>query len=533
MSSQPAVLQSNFLNRNVQPFLTIPSASTKYSGTACFSSFPSVKLNARPPQACFSLNKNNDHSTPTSILPPGPWQLPLIGNIHQLVGHLPHSRLRDLGKIYGPVMSVQLGEVSAVVVSSVEAAKEVLRIQDVIFAERPPVLMAEIVLYNRHDIVFGSYGDHWRQLRKICTLELLSLKRVQSFKSVREDEFSNFIKYLSSKAGTPVNLTHDLFSLTNSVMLRTSIGKKCKNQEAILRIIDSVVAAGGGFSVADVFPSFKLLHMISGDRSSLEALRRDTDEILDEIINEHKAGRKAGDDHDEAENLLDVLLDLQENGDLEVPLTNDSIKATILDMFGAGSDTSSKTAEWALSELMRHPEIMKKAQEEVRGVFGDSGEVDETRLHELKYLKLVIKETLRLHPAIPLIPRECRERTKINGYDVYPKTKVLVNIWAISRDPNIWSEADKFKPERFLNSSLDYKGNYLEFAPFGSGKRVCPGMTLGITNLELILAKLLYHFDWKLPDGITPETLDMTESVGGAIKRRTDLNLIPVLYPTH
>ncbi|EEF48738.1 premnaspirodiene oxygenase [Ricinus communis] len=532
MSLQPApVSQSNFLYKKVPPILRAPT--TKSSGSSRSSFFSSsVKLAARPPQpqACLSLNKNDDSNTSASSLPPGPWKLPLLGNIHQLVGALPHHRLRDLAKAYGPVMSVKLGEVSAVVISSVDAAKEVLRTQDVNFADRPLVLAAEIVLYNRQDIVFGSYGEQWRQMRKICTLELLSIKRVQSFKSVREEELSNFIRYLHSKAGTPVNLTHHLFSLTNSIMFRISIGKKYKNQDALLRVIDGVIEAGGGFSTADVFPSFKFLHHISGEKSSLEDLHREADYILEDIINERRASKINGDDRNQADNLLDVLLDLQENGNLEIALTNDSIKAAILEMFGAGSDTSSKTAEWALSELMRHPEEMEKAQTEVRQVFGKDGNLDETRLHELKFLKLVIKETLRLHPPVALIPRECRQRTKVNGYDIDPKTKVLVNVWAISRDPNIWTEAEKFYPERFLHSSIDYKGNHCEFAPFGSGKRICPGMNLGLTNLELFLAQLLYHFNWEFPDGITPKTLDMTESVGAAIKRKIDLKLIPVLF---
>ncbi|XP_065864814.1 cytochrome P450 726A27-like [Euphorbia lathyris] len=546
MSSLQPILQPNLQNQKIHPLLNKPSCN--FNLPSLISSSKSSKR--RTIQACLSSNsqpggvcpmanrsvaqsssKPDEKEDDSAVrLPPGPWKLPFIGNILQLVGDLPHRRLRDLATIYGPVMSVQLGEVYAVIISSVETAKEVLRTQDVNFADRPPVLVSEIVLYNRQDIVFGAYGDHWRQMRRICTMELLSIKRVQSFKSVREEEVSDFIKWIYSKAGRPVNLTEKLFALTNSIMLRTSIGKKCRDQDKLLRVIEGVVAAGGGFSVADVFPSAVFLHDITGDKSGLESLRRDADLVLDEIIGEHRAVRRSGGDEGEAENLLDVLLELQENGNLEVPLNDDSIKGAILDMFGAGSDTSSKSTEWALSELLRHPEAMKKAQDEVRKVFSKTGNVEEEGLNQLKYLKLVIKETLRLHPAIPLIPRECREKTKVNGYDILPKTKALVNIWAISRDPSIWPEPEKFIPERFENSSMDFKGNHCEFAPFGSGKRICPGMALGITNLELFLAQLLYHFDWQMADGKDPRELDMSEVVGGAIKRRVDLNLIPIPF---
>ncbi|EEF48742.1 premnaspirodiene oxygenase isoform X1 [Ricinus communis] len=465
--------------------------------------------------------------------PPGPWKLPLLGNIHQLAGGaLPHHRLRDLAKTYGPVMSIQLGQISAVVISSVQGAKEVLKTQGEVFAERPLIIAAKIVLYNRKDIVFGSYGDHWRQMRKICTLELLSAKRVQSFRSVREEEVSEFVRFLQSKAGTPVNLTKTLFALTNSIMARTSIGKKCEKQETFSSVIDGVTEVSGGFTVADVFPSLGFLHVITGMKSRLERLHRVADQIFEDIIAEHKATRalSKNDDPKEAANLLDVLLDLQEHGNLQVPLTNDSIKAAILEMFGAGSDTSSKTTEWAMSELMRNPTEMRKAQEEVRRVFGETGKVDETRLHELKFLKLVVKETLRLHPAIALIPRECRERTKVDGYDIKPTARVLVNVWAIGRDPNVWSEPERFHPERFVNSSVDFKGTDFELLPFGAGKRICPGILVGITNLELVLAHLLYHFDWKFVDGVTSDSFDMREGFGGALHRKSDLILIPIPF---
>ncbi|EEF48734.1 premnaspirodiene oxygenase [Ricinus communis] len=462
--------------------------------------------------------------------PPGPWKLPLIGNMHQLITPLPHHRLRELAKTHGPVMSIQLGQVSAVVISSVEAAKQVLKTQGELFAERPSILASKIVLYNGMDIIFGSYGDHWRQMRKICTFELLSPKRVQSFSSVRQEELSNYVRFLHSNAGSPVNLSKTLFALTNSVIAKIAVGKECKNQEALLNLIEEVLVAAGGFTVADSFPSYNFLHVITGMKSNLERLHRITDKILEDIITEHKAPRalfKRGGDEDkkEAENLLDVLLGLQEHGNLKVPLTNESVKSAILEMLSGGSDTSAKTIEWAMSELMRSPEAMEKAQEEVRRVFGELGKIEESRLHELKYLKLVIKETLRLHPALALIPRECMKRTKIDGYDISPKTKALVNVWAIGRDPSVWNEPEKFFPERFVDSSIDFRGNNFELLPFGSGKRICPGMTLGLATVELFLSYLLYYFDWKLVGGVP---LDMTEAFAASLKRKIDLVLIPI-----
>lgn len=200
-------------------------------------------------------------------------------------------------------------------------------------------------------------------------------------------------------------------------------------------------------------------------------------------------------------------------------------------MLGAGTETSSTTIELAMSELMKNPRVMKKVQEEVRWVFDTKGNVDESCNHELKYLKLVIKETLRLHSPVPLlIPRECREKCSIYGYQIPKKSKVIVNVWAMGRDPNYWNEADKFYPERFMDNSIDYKGTNYEYLRFGAGRRMCPGLAYGIINVEFPLTQLLYHYDWKLNGEVTHENPDMLETFGIVVKRKNDLHLIPVAF---
>ncbi|WCJ33057.1 cytochrome P450 family 71 subfamily B polypeptide 34 [Euphorbia peplus] len=470
-------------------------------------------------------NKNSNN------LPPGPKKLPVIGNIHQLIGFPPHQILRDLAMKYGSVMHLQLGETSNVIISSPDAAKQVMKTHDVVFAQRPFLLAASIITYNFTDIAFSPYTDYWRQLRKICTLELLSAKRVQSYRSIREEEVSNFIRTISSFSGKSFNFSRKLFSLTYGIAGRASFGKKCKDQEEFIPLAEEITEAAGGFGLADLFPSVKLLHVISGTRSKLMRLRKDADRIFENIINDHRSRKKElkeGMEREE-ENLLDVLLRLQDHGNLEFPLTNDNIKAIILDIFIAGSETSSTTVEWAMSEMLKNPKTMQRAQEQVRRVYSKKESVDESELERLKYLQLVIKETLRLHPPAPLLlPRESRETIEINGYEIPEKTKVIVNAWAIGRDPNHWHKPEKFKPERFVDHSIDFKGNNFEFIPFGAGRRMCPGMTFGIANVELPLAQLLYHFDWKLPDGMKPEELDMVEGFGATMRRKNDLHLIPI-----
>ncbi|XP_059664646.1 desmethyl-deoxy-podophyllotoxin synthase-like [Cornus florida] len=474
--------------------------------------------------------KQSKAKSPTQKLPPGPRKLPVIGNLHQLIGSLPHHSLRDLANKYGPIMHLQLGEVSALVISSPEAAKEVMKTHDLTFATRPDVLACKIMSYDNQNIVFAPYGQYWRQIRKICILELLSAKRVQSFRSLREEEVHNLIDSISSSPGIPINLSQKISSMTNDIIARAAIGKKCKDQDEFISVVEEVIKLSSGFDVHDIFPSLKFLHLICGGKPNLEKLHQRLDKIFDDIINEHKLRRKTTTINGE-EDLVDVLLNLQERGDLEFPITTDNIKAVILDMIAAGTETSSTATIWTLSEMMRNPGIMEKAQAEVRQVLKGKSKIEEMDIWELHYLKLVIKETLRLHPPAPLlVPREARERCEINGYDVPIKTKVIVNAWAIGRDPKSWTNAKCFEPERFRGSSIDFKGTNFEYIPFGAGRRICPGISFGIANIELPLAQLLYHFDWKLPNGIKPEEFDMKETFGATARRINDLHLVGTPY---
>ncbi|CAK9155048.1 unnamed protein product [Ilex paraguariensis] len=477
--------------------------------------------------------KRSTTNKSTPKLPPGPWQLPLIGNMHQLLGSLTHHVLRDLSNKYGPLMHLRLGEVSTVIVSSPEIAKEVMKTHDIIFANRPYLLFSRILSYDSTNIGFSPYGDYWRQLRKICTVELLNSNRVQGFRSIREEEVLHLIRSISPDWRSPINLSKKIFSLTYGITARAAFGKKNTDQEAFVSLVEEVVKLAGGFSLCDMYPSFKFLQLISGMRPRLEKLHKRIDEILENIVNDHKEKNMTTKTGEEAaeEDLVDVLLKFQKHGDLQVPLTDRNIKAVLFDILSAGSDTSSTAVAWAMSEMLKSPQVMKRAQTEVRKVFGGRGNVDEGGLHELKYLQAVIKETLRLHPSAPLLlPRECSEQCEVNGYEIPVQTRVIVNAWAIGRDPRYWSEGEKFNPERFLDSAVDYKGTDFEYIPFGAGRRICPGILFALPNIELPLAQLLYHFAWELPNGLKQEELDMTETFGITVRRKQELCLIPVRY---
>ncbi|KAK4480160.1 hypothetical protein RD792_013220 [Penstemon davidsonii] len=461
------------------------------------------------------------------IFPPSPPKLPLIGHLHHLVGGLPHHALRRVAQKYGHVLYLQLGEVSSIVISSREATKEVLKVQDPACADRPESIGSKIMWYDYTDIAFSPYNDYWRQMRKICILELLSAKNVKFYGFIRQEEMSRLIKYIQLSSEKPINLTEKICLFTSTITCRASFGKVLRDTDTLIDLLKKAVKMAGGFELADLFPSFKLLHVLSRNKYKLLRMRRKLDSILDAILEDHKlkqSGEFGGED------IVDVLLRIQRNGELQFPITNDNIKAIIFDLFSAGTETSSTTIDSAMAELMRHPYVMAKVQSEVRKTFKEKGTFEESDLHTLKYLKLVIKETLRLHPPVPLLPRACRDECKVDGYSIPLKSKVMINIWSMGRDPKYWHEPEIFQPERFENCSTDFLGNNFEFIPFGAGRRICPGMNFGLANVDLALAQLLYHFDWEMPKGMTPNDIDMTETGGITVSRKNGLLLVPIVH---
>ncbi|KAK7385619.1 hypothetical protein VNO78_31353 [Psophocarpus tetragonolobus] len=448
--------------------------------------------------------------------------------------HTPPDRLStpsslEIAQKHGPLMHLKLGEVSTIVVSSPEVAKEVMKTYDAIFAQRPHQVGADIMCYGSTDIATAPLGGYWKQLRRICSQEPLSSKRVRSYQPIREEEVMNLMRYIEANTGSCVNLSEKVACMTSAITARAAFGEKSKGQEEFISLVKKLVNLVERLFVFDIFPSQKWLHVISGEIPKLEELHREYDMIIGNIIRD--AEKKTGEV--EVASLLSVLLNIKNQHDaLQCPLTIDNIKAVMLNMFGAGTDTSSAVIEWAISEMVENPRVMGKAHEEVRRVFGSKGYTNnEAVLEELKFVKAIIKETLRLHPPFPLLlPRECRESSEVKGYRIPAGTKVIVNAWANGRDPEYWSEAEKFYPERFMDGGIDYKGSNHELIPFGAGRRICPGISFGVSNVELCLAHLLYYFNWELPNGNTENDLQMTEALGASSRRKTDLILVPISY---
>ncbi|PQQ00447.1 cytochrome P450 71A1 [Prunus yedoensis var. nudiflora] len=486
----------------------------------------------------FSLTRSSSPSEKNRKLklPPSPPRLPWIGNLHQL-GSFPHRSLRALSKKYGDVMFMHFGKVPTLIVSSAEMAKDVMKTHDIVFCSRPQTTAPSILFYDGHDIAFAPYGEYWRQVRRICVLELLSLKRVHQFQYARVEEVAELVskirKASASANGAPINLGELLVSTSNNIICRCILGQKFEDKEdnwfgeTTKELMTQVMS----FSFGDFFPSLKWIDRARGYLAYLKSIWLEFDKFFDKLIDEHKAAQKEG--KPRKKDIVDILLDVQKDGSLDFELTTSNVKAILQDMFVGGSDTSWTAAIWLMSELSQNPRVMKKVQEEVRRVAGKRGYVEESDINEMKYLTCVIKENLRLHPPAPLLlPRETMSDVKLGGFDIPAKTQVFVNAHAVQRDPKVWDKPDEFMPERFEENNVGFVGQDFELIPFGAGRRVCPGLAFGVASAQYVLANMLYWFDWKLPSGGSKlaETLDMSEVYGLTVHKKSPLYLVPTPY---
>ncbi|XP_062102515.1 cytochrome P450 84A1 [Humulus lupulus] len=470
--------------------------------------------------------------------PPGPKGLPIIGNM-SMMDQLTHRGLAKLAEKYGGVFHMKMGYLHMVAISSPDTARQVLQLHDNIFSNRPATIAIRYLTYDRADMAFAHYGPFWRQMRKLCVMKLFSRKRAESWESVR-DEVDKTIRTVAKNTGTTVNVGELVFKLTMDITYRAAFGSsEQENQDEFIRILQEFSKLFGAFNIADFIPWLTWVDP-QGLNTRLPKARKALDGFIDRIIDEHieKRERTNGVVDDADADMVDDLLAFysdkatvnESSEDLQnaIRLTRDNIKAIIMDVMFGGTETVASAIEWAMAELMKSPEDLKKVQQEIADVVGLDRRLEESDFDKLTLLKCALKETLRLHPPIPLLLHETAEDAEVAGYYVPKKSRVMINAWAIGRDKNSWVDPETYKPSRFLKEGVpDFKGSNFEFIPFGSGRRSCPGMQLGLYALELAVGHLLHCFTWELPDGMKPSELDMNDSFGLTAPRTNRLMAVP------
>uniref|UniRef100_A0A0E0EW46 Cytochrome P450 n=1 Tax=Oryza meridionalis TaxID=40149 RepID=A0A0E0EW46_9ORYZ len=454
-------------------------------------------------------------------LPPGPRPLPLIGSLH-LLGDQPHRSLAGLAKKYGPLMSLRLGAVTTVVVSSPDVVREFLQKHDAVFADRS--IPDSIGDHTKNSVMWLNPGPRWRALRRIMATELFSPHQLDALQQLRQEKVAELVGHVArlAREGAAVDVGRVAFATSLNLLSRTIFSRDLTSLDdrgaswEFKQVITDIMEAAGSPNLSDFYPAIAAVDL-QGLRRRCARLFTQLHRLFDAEMDHRKLhGRHGGpgENGKEKDDFLEVLLRLGARDDDIAGLDGDTLRSLFIDLFAAGSDTSSSTIEWAMVELLKNTLSMGKACDELAQVVGSRRRIEESEIGQLPYLQAVIKETLRLHPPVPLLPHRAKMAMQIRGYTIPKGTKILINVWAMGRDKNIWTEPEKFMPERFLDRTIDFRGGDLELIPFGAGRRICPGMPLAIRMVHVVLASLLIHFKWRLPVEVERNGIDMTEKFG-------------------
>ncbi|CAL5185789.1 unnamed protein product [Lathyrus oleraceus] len=490
---------------------------------------------------------------------------PIVSGSWPLLGHLPlmrntqtpHKTLGALVDKYGPIFTIKLGATNALVLSNWELAKECFTKNDIVVSSRPKPVAVELMSYNQAFIGWAPYGTYWRQLRKIVTLEILSNRRIELLSHIRVSEVQTSIKELvnvwsnqmSSQYGllddTKSSSTNDYASvelkkwfaqLTLNMVLRMVVGKRCfgdvdvENKEEAKKFLENIrdfMRLIGTFTVGDGVPFLKWLDL-GGHEKEMKKCAKKFDEMLNEWLEEHREKKGLGSEDKVVgeRDFMDAMLLVLKDKPIEGFDVDTIIKATTLELILGGSDTTAGTLTWAMCLLLKHPHVLEKLKEELNTYIGKERCVKESDINKLVYLHAIIKETLRLYPPAPFSsPREFTEDCTIGGYHIKKGTRLMPNLWKIHRDPNVWPDPLEFKPERFLSThkDVDVRGQNFELLPFGSGRRMCAGMSLGLHMVHYILANFLHSFEILNP---SPESIDVTEVLEFVTTKATPLEVL-------
>nr|AAS92626.1 cytochrome P450 [Centaurium erythraea] len=422
-------------------------------------------------------------------LPPGPFPVPVIGNIHQLGKH-PNQSLAKLSKIYGPLMSLKLGTQTAIVASSSTVVREILQKHDQVFSSRtiPSALHAHD--HHKFSMALLPASSRWRHLRKITKEQMFSVQRLDESQGLRQDKLKELRDYLHSccVTGQAVNIGEAAFTTTLNLMSCTLFSVNfasfdSKFSDELKRDICAFVQVIAAPNLADFSPVLRHVDpqgLLKRTKTYMQKVFDSFEDIITKRLQERGTSQQ---DSLRRHDLLEALLDEMEKNDSA--FTINDMKHLILDLFIAGADSTSSTTEWGMAELLHNPEKMEKAKAELNEVIGQKNLVEESDISRLPYLQAVVKEVFRLHPPGPLlVPHKADADVEIDGYVVPKNANVLVNVWALGRDSSSWADPEAFMPERFLDNEIDVKGQHFELIPFGAGRRMCPGLPLSYRMLH-------------------------------------------------
>ncbi|KAJ1686632.1 hypothetical protein LUZ63_018022 [Rhynchospora breviuscula] len=454
-------------------------------------------------------------------LPPGPVPVPIFGNWLQVGDDLNHGNLAALARKFGDVLLLRMGQRNLVVVSSPPLAREVLHTQGVEFGSRTRNVVFDIFTGKGQDMVFTVYGDHWRKMRRIMTVPFFTNKVVQQYRTGWEAEAQSVVDDVRAdpKAATEgVVIRKRLQLMMYNNMYRIMFDRRFESMDdplfLQLRALNgerSRLAQSFEYNYGDFIPILR--PFLRGYlKICKEVKERRLKLFKDYFLEERKKlSSTKPSSNAELKCAIDHILDAQKKGEIN----EDNVLYIVENINVAAIETTLWSIEWAIAELVNHPEIQKKLRNELDKVLGAGNPITEPDTHKLPYLQAVIKETLRLRMAIPLlVPHMNLHDAKLGGFDIPAESKILVNAWWLANNPDQWKKPEEFRPERFLEeeSHVEANGNDFRYLPFGVGRRSCPGIILALPILGITIGRLVQNFELLPPPG--KDKVDTTEKGG-------------------
>nr|QNS30015.1 cytochrome P450 [Nothapodytes nimmoniana] len=445
-------------------------------------------------------------------LPPSPPSLPILGHLHLLYKNpLLHRTLQSLSEKYGPIIYLRFGSLPILHVSSPSIAEQCFTTHDVVFANRPMFFKLKNLISDTTSVGFTSHNDYWRNLRRITSTKFLSPANLNHQTPLRAEEVRLVVKKLFngsldgqfSKVELIALFTDFLFDMMSMMMA----GKRWTGSHEPFRQQSLM-------SIFDYIPMLRMFGLSNSLQKDLAEQKRSQEELLQRLIDDVRGTAKGS-----TTNMVQALLSIQKT---EPEMFNDNaINQLLMSFYSAGTDSTAETMEWAMSLLLNHPEKLKMARDEINEQVKEDRLLEESDLPKLPYLRCIVNEALRLFPVAPLLlPHLSSDDCVVDGFLVPRGTVLLVNAYAIHRDPKLWEEPSEFKPERFQGIEGGKGGCNYKFIPFGMGRRACAGTTLAMRLIEIMLGTLIQCFDW---ERIGPELVDYEEGIGFTLPKAKPL----------
>ncbi|XP_048533043.1 tyrosine N-monooxygenase-like [Triticum urartu] len=503
----------------------------------------------------FFLKKNKNAAPQTGQLPPGPATLPFVGNMHQMIWNKPavfrwiHRLLKEMNT---DILCLRLGATHVIAVTSPEIACEVLRKNDEVFASRPITFASGSFSYGYKGSILSPHGEQWKKMRRVLASEVLAPSMEQKVQHIREEEYDHLVRYINKtsccSSEAIVDVRHVSRHFCGDMIRRLVFGKRyfsnlpasatsgpghdeLAHVAALFTLLNHVYS----FCVSDYFPALQGLDLEGHEMVSRDVMRtinRLHDPIIEDRIRERSNSIQSRAEKKEARDFLDVLVYL-EDAQGQPLLSLEDIRAQTTEIMFAIIDNPSNAVEWALAEMINRPEVMQKAIDELDMVVGKERLVQESDISQLNYLKSCIREAFRMHPYHPFNPPHvAMADTTVAGYTIPKGSHVILSRFGLGRNPKIWVEPLEFRPERHLNAAnvlLTEPG--LRFISFSTGRRGCPGISLGTSVTMMLIARMLQGFTWTKSPGV--HSIDLQESkIGLALAEPLVLRAKPRL-PAH